>query len=150
MSYTSLLCHIVFRTKYSNETINEEHEDKLYRYMWGFIKNHKCVLYRINGLPDHIHILVQLHPSIAVSDFVKQLKNATNQWLKENREFFPDFESWGRKYFAMTYNYRDKDMIINYIKNQKEHHKAEKTSDEVRRLSNENNIQIDERYWEED
>lgn len=150
MSYTSLLCHIVFRTKYSNETINEENEENLYRYIWGFIKNKGCVLYRINGMPDHIHILVQLHPSIAVSDFVKQLKNATNQWLKENRDFFPDFEAWGRKYFAMTYNYRDKDLIINYIKNQKEHHKTEKTSDEVRRLSNENNIQIDENYWEED
>lgn len=148
MSYTKLLYHIVFCTKYRNLTIPEEQADNLYRYVWGFIKNHKSVLYRINGMPDHIHIFVQLHADIAVSGFVKKLKNATNKWLKENVDSFPDFEAWAVGYCALTCAYRDKDMIVNYIKNQKEHHKNETTQDEIRRLLIEQDIEIDERYFE--
>lgn len=99
-------------------------------------------------MPDHIHIFVQLHADIAVSDFVKKLKNATNKWLKENVDSFPDFEAWAVGYCALTYAYRDKDMIVNYIKNQKEHHKNETTQNEIRRLLIEQGIEIDERYFE--
>jgi len=150
MSYTNLLYHIVFCTKYRKPTIPQSHEENLYRYIWGFIKNHKSVLYRINGMPDHIHIFVQLHADIAVSQFVKKLKNATNKWLKENVDSFPDFESWAVGYCALTYAYKDKDMIVNYIKNQKAHHKKEPTLDEVRRLLEEEGIDIDERYFGQD
>lgn len=148
MSYTKLLYHIVFCTKYRKPTIPEEQAENLYRYIWGFIKNHKSVLYRVNGMPDHIHIFVQLHADVAVSDFVKKLKNATNKWLKENSNAFPDFESWAVGYCALTYCKRDKDMIVNYIKNQQEHHKKETSTDELRRLLIEQGIDIDERYFE--
>ncbi len=148
MSYTKLLYHIVFATKYRKPTIPEEQEDKLYRYIWGFIKNNKSVLYRINGMPDHIHIFVQLHADIAVSVFVKKLKNATNKWLKENADSFPDFEAWAVGYCAITYCERDKDIIINYIKKQKEHHQKETSIDELRRLLIDQDIKIDERFFE--
>lgn len=150
MSYTKLLYHIVFCTKYRKPTIPEEQADKLYRYIWGVIKNHKSVLYRINGMPDHIHIFVQLHADIAVSGFVKKLKNATNKWLKEHTDTFPDFEAWAAGYCALTYAHKDKDTIVNYIKNQQEHHKNENTLDELRRLLDEQDVEIDERFWGEE
>ncbi len=113
MSYTSSIYHIVFRTKYGNPTIPNEHCEKLYRYIWGFTKNKKCFLYQINGMPDHLHLLIDLHPSISLAEFVQTLKTSTNKWLKENSEYFPDFESWARKYCAISYSIRDKDMIVN-------------------------------------
>ena len=149
MSYTKLLCHIVIRTKYSRPTIPNEHSDELYRYMWGYIKKKKCVLYRVNGLPEHIHLFVQLHPTIAVSDFVRDLKTSTHAWL-DNSPNFPDFDSWGKKYAAISYCVRDKEMIVNYIKNQREHHNAEAFSKEFRRLLVENDIEIDEQYFMEE
>lgn len=150
MSYTHLLCHIIIRTKRSEMTIPNEQSEKLYRYIWGFVKGKKSVLYRINGMPDHIHLFVRLHPTVAVSEFVKTLKNSTNNWLKTNKEDFPDFVSWSRKYCALTYSEREKDMIINYIINQREHHKRENTENELRRLLAENGVDIDEKYWNED
>ncbi len=101
-------------------------------------------------MPDHIHLFVQLHPTVAVSDFMKKLKNATHKWLDNNKEDFPDFQSWATKYCALTYSERDKGVIINYIKNQREHHKNESTTDEIRRLLAEHHIEIDEKYFEED
>jgi len=149
MSYTKLLYHIVIRTKYSRPTIPAEHADELYRYMWEFIKKKKSVLYRINGMPEHLHLFVQLHASISVSDFVRDLKTSSHAWLDKS-ENFPDFESWGRKYAAISYCIRDKDMIVNYIKNQQAHHKHEDFPKEFRRLLEENEIEIDEQYFMED
>jgi putative transposase len=71
MSYTQLLYHIVFRTKKSENTIPEQHERELYAYIMGIINKKKSKLYRLGGMPDHIHLLVDIHPTIAVSDFMK-------------------------------------------------------------------------------
>lgn len=146
MSYTQLIYHLVIRTKYSRPVLPNEYSDELYRYIWGFIKNKKSFLYRINGMPDHLHILVGLHPTLSLSDFVKELKTSTNKWLKSN-DRFPDFEAWGEKYAAFTCFYPDKEIVIEYIKNQREHHRKEDFKTEYRRLIRENGIEIDEKYF---
>jgi len=147
MSYIQSLHHIVIRTKYSENVLPNEHSEELYRYIWGYIKNKKSFLYRVNGVPDHIHILVGIHATLALSDFVKELKTSTNSWLKTKKDKFPDFSSWGKKYAAFTIRYQEKDTVINYIKNQREHHKKETFRDEYRRLIMENGIDIDEHYF---
>src|SRR5699024_7774035 len=134
MSYVRSLHHIIIRTKYSKQVFPEKHAEELYRYIWGFIKNKKSFLYRINGTPNHIHILVSLHATLALSDFVKTLKTSTNSWLKTKNQKFPDFQSWGKRYAAFSIRYEDKDTVINYIKNQREHHKHESFQEEYRRL----------------
>lgn len=121
MSYIQSLHHIVIRTKYSKNVLTPEHSEELYRYIWGYIKNKKSFLYRINGMPDHIHILVGIHATIALADFVKELKTSTNTWMKSNKDKFPDFISWGEKYAAFTIRYQEKDVVIEYIKNQQKH-----------------------------
>lgn len=150
MSYTLSYHHIVIRTKYSEPTIPNENSEKLYRYIWGFVNAKKCKLFRINGMPDHIHLFVELHPTQCISEFIKVLKNMTHKWIKEHHQDFPNFVSWGRKYFSISYSYRDKDMIVNYIANQQEHHKTEDTETELLRILQENNIKIDMRYWNEE
>ena len=149
MSYTRLLYHIVFRTKYGKNTIPEQHEKELYAYMMGIIKNKKSTLYRIGGVGNHIHLLVDIHPTIAVSDFMKELKEYSSKWLKTNPNF-PDFEGWAVSFAAFTYNLIDKEKIINYIKNQKEHHKKISFETEYRNFLIENGIMIDEKYFLQD
>ncbi len=149
MSYTRLLYHIVFRTKYGNSTIPEQHEKELYAYMMGIINNKKSKLYRIGGMENHIHLLVDIHPTIAVSDFMKELKEYSSKWLKTNPNF-PGFNGWAVSFAAFTYNLNDKQMIIDYIKNQKEHHKTINFEDEYRKFLIDNGIEIDDRYFLKD
>lgn len=59
---------------------------------------------------------------------------------------FPEFKAWQARYGAFTYSIREKDIIINYVKNQKEHHKTESFYDEYKRLLIENGIEFDEKY----
>ncbi|MDR1553486.1 MAG: IS200/IS605 family transposase [Prevotellaceae bacterium] len=149
MSYTKLLYHIVFRTKHGKNTIPEQHEKELYAYIKGIIENKKSKLYRIGGMPNHIHLLFDMHPTFALSDFMKELKEYSSKWLKSNPNF-SDFESWAVSFAAFTYNLNDKQTIINYIKNQKEHHKTVSFEEEYRQFLIENGIEIDERYFLQD
>ncbi len=145
-SYRQILYHIVFRTKDSGKTLSLEQSDELYKYIWGIVKNKNCTLYRINGMEEHIHILTDLHPSIALADFIRDIKTASSQWLKAHTAF-PNFEGWATGYAALTYAWRDKDMIISYIKNQREHHKSFSFVDEYRKILEEYGIIIDEKYF---
>lgn len=145
-SYRQILYHIVFRTKNSAEILPIEQCNELYKYIWGIIRNKNCMLYRINGMEEHIHILTDLHPSISLADFVRDIKTASSQWLK-GHPAFPCFKGWADGYAALTYAWRDKDMIIEYIKNQQEHHKKYSFVDEYRKLLKEHGIKIDEKYF---
>jgi putative transposase len=86
-SYRQLLYHLVFRTKESLPTIKQENADQLYAYISGIIKNKNSHLYRINGVENHLHILTDLHPSIALADFMRDVKVSTSLWIKERKSF---------------------------------------------------------------
>ena len=143
MAHISFLYHIVWRTKCSERTIVEAHERDLYAYIMGICNAKKCHLYRINGMPDHIHMLVAVHPQIAVSEFMKVLKGETSKWLKENPDF-PDFRGWGEGYAGFTYSIKEKDTVFQYIKNQKVHHHVKSFAEEYREFLIENGLNPDD------
>jgi REP element-mobilizing transposase RayT len=145
-SYRQILYHLVFRTKESAPVLPLESSEELYRYIWGFVRKKDGMLYRINGMEEHIHMLVDLHPSVALADFLRDIKTSSSIWLKANVNF-PQFDGWADGYAALTYSWRDKEMVINYIKNQREHHKKVSFMDEYRAMLQENGIAIDERYF---
>ena len=74
MSYTQTSYHIILRTHCSIPAIVEDHERELYSYMLGFINNKGGRLYRIGGMPDHVHLFVSLPATLAMSKFVQELK----------------------------------------------------------------------------
>ena len=141
-SYRQILYHLVFRTKYGRKTLDQEHSRELYAFLFGMIREKNCYLYRINGMEDHLHILCDLHPSLALADFMREIKAKSSAWLKQSGKF-PEFTGWAAGYAALTYGWRDKTMIINYIKKQQEHHKKKTLNDEYRRLLKEHGINTD-------
>lgn len=145
MSYTQIYCHIVLRTKNSEKSIQQHNISELYKYIWGIIKNKKSKLYRINGIEDHIHLFVSIHPTIAISDFVKTIKVATSHWMKAHDDF-KQFNGWGDGYAAFTCRNRDKNQLIKYIINQQEHHRKESFRDEIIRIFREEGILFNEDF----
>lgn len=144
-TYRQIYYQIVFSTRMREMTINETHEQELYKYVWGIINKNKCKLYRINSMPDHIHIFSDLHPSVCLSDFVKDIKVASSLWMKESGKF-PGFTNWQEGYGAFTYSQKEKDRVIDYIKNQKQHHAKQNFFDEYKQLLQEFEIEFDEKY----
>jgi REP element-mobilizing transposase RayT len=136
---------VVFRTKHSKKTIPEAHEKELYAYM-GIVDNKKSKLYRIGGIENHLHLLIDMHPTFALSHFMKEMKEYSSKWMAKNPNF-PDFEGWAGGFAGFTYTVSDKQTIVNYIKNQKEHHKKVSFEEEYRQFLIDNGIEIDEKYF---
>ena len=121
MSKTKLLIHIVFATEHRFPYIPQEFKRDLYNYIFGILKNKDCYTYRINGMTDHVHILIDLNPTIALADLVRDVKRSSSLWMKEN-ENFSNTAKWGKGYYAMSLGSDNLDACINYIKNQETHH----------------------------
>ena len=144
-SYRQILYHIVFCTYDRNNTLPIDKHEELYKYIWGIIKNRNGVLYQINGMENHIHILSDLHPTTSLADFIKDIKTGSNLWMKASG-YFPLFSSWAAGYAALTYSFKDKNTIVNYIRNQKEHHKKNTFEDEYRIMLTEAGVEWNEKY----
>lgn len=145
MSYTQIMYHIVFATKGREPTLTKDHREELFRYIRGIIKNSNGHLYRMNGVEDHIHILASLHPSVCLADLVKDIKTGSSKWIKE-KNFFPAFSNWQDGYAAFSQSFEDKDALIEYIKNQEEHHRVHSFTEELIRRLDEAGIEYDPKY----
>ena len=146
-TYTQILYQIVFSTKRRKPALLKENREALFKYIWGILKNKKCHLYRINGVEDHLHIVTHVHPTVAPAFLVKDIKIASSSYIKAN-DLFPDFDDWQVGYAAITYSWKEKDTLIEYVKNQEEHHKTKTYREELIELLREHGIEFDEKYLE--
>ena len=144
-TYTQLLYQIVFSTKDRVKAITEKKEVRLYRYIWETLTNKKCHVYRIGGVQDHLHIVTHIHPTLAISPLIKDIKVGSHKMIKDEI-LFPDFTGWQLGYGAFTYSYTAKEDLINYVKNQKIHHNNVSFRDEYRLLLEEHGVEYDEKY----
>lgn len=144
-TYTQLLYQIVFSTKHRKPALIKENRRQLYKYLWGILNNKNCHVYRINGIEDHVHIITHIHPTITISSLVKDLKTSSNRHIKKE-QLFTDFTGWQDGYGAFSYSIKEKDRLIEYVKNQEAHHKAITFRDEYRALLQEHGIEFDEQY----
>lgn len=144
-TYTQIYYHIVFGTKYRKPILKKDKRDELYKYIWGILNKKRCHLYRINGVEDHLHIFTHIHPSVSLSNLVKDIKLASSDWIKNNT-IFPMFEGWQDGYAAFTKSGNDKEIIINYIKDQEKHHRKKTFKEELQILLREAGIEFNEKY----
>jgi len=144
-SYRRIIYHLVFVTNKRKRSIEELHCRDLYRYIHGIIKKRNSIAYAINGVADHIHILSDLHPTISLANFVKEIKVASSIWMKESGRF-PTFDGWQAGYGAFTYSYKDKSTLTRYVRNQKTHHQKEALKPEYKRILEDQGVRYDERH----
>lgn len=126
--------HIVFVTKERKRTIPMEKRRLLYNYIFGILNNLGCKTFRINGMSDHVHIAIDLNPSVALSTLVRDIKRSTSFSLKREGSY-PDFMNWARGYYACTFSPDDRDKVIQYIINQEVHHTGDTLEMELEWLS---------------
>ncbi len=99
----------------------------------------------MNGVEDHIHLLISLYPSVSLADLMKTIKVSSSIWMKQSN-YFLDFTGWQDGYAAFTYSLKEKENLIRYIKEQKQHHQKESFLDEYKRFLNENQINFEDKY----
>jgi len=144
-TYTQILYQIILGTKNREGTLVKPNRQELYKYISGIIENKKCHLYRINGVENHIHILTHLHPTVSLSSFTKDIKMGSTDYIKKER-IFRNFRGWQEGYGAFTYSLKEKNRLIEYIKNQEEHHRIKTFKEEYVEFLKEHGIEYNEKY----
>lgn len=144
-TYTQLYIQFVFAVKYSSAVIGSSWKDDLYKYMTGIVQNQKHKLLSINGMPDHIHILVGLHPSQSISELLQDIKGSSSKWINEKGFIKGKFE-WQEGYGAFSYSKSHLKNVIRYIENQEGHHTKKSFREEYVEFLVEYGIAYDERF----
>lgn len=121
-TYSQIYIQVVFAVKGRESLISASWEDELFKYIAGIITNKGQKLLAVNGVPDHIHVLIGMKPSCCLADLVREIKKSTNEFIKEKR--FTKFKfQWQEGYGAFSYSQSALNNVIAYINNQKEHHR---------------------------
>ena len=95
---------------------------------------------RINGIADHIHLLIDIHPTVAIADLVKDIKQNSTRWMRENPNF-PRFEYWGEGYYAVSIGVDGIESCKQYIMGQEEHHRVHNLLDEMEEMAGRNGLE---------
>jgi len=143
MSYASLYYHIVFSIKDRNEGLSEEQVERTCQYFGGMIRNMKAKLFIINGVSDHFHLQVSLHPELSISEFLRIVKANSSKWF---RDTFNTMFAWQEGYSAFSVSYSGLSQVTGYIKNQQEHHRTRTFEEELKLFFKKHNIVYDDKY----
>ena len=145
MSYTNLKYHIVFSTKQRARFLSSDIKPRLVKYIGGIIRNLKSVLIEADGPEDHLHVVAGVHPQVAVSDFVRDVKANSTRWARQTFENLKDF-AWQDEYSAFTVSQSQLSAVVEYVRKQVEHHKTLTFDEELRALLRKHEIDFDDRY----
>lgn len=144
-TYTNLLFHIIYSTKYRKPTIDPIWQDELYAYIGGVLRENRGVLLKAGGIEDHIHLLAKSPPTIAVSDMLRLIKTNSSKWINEVKKPKKMFE-WQPGYAALSVSESQVGAVESYISNQRKHHQTRTFQEEFLLLLKKHKIEYDVRY----
>lgn len=96
-------------------------------------------------MPDHIHLLINCKPNINLSDCIREIKEHSSKFINDKKTLKGKFY-WQGGFGAFSVSKKDVPMILNYIKDQEEHHKKKSFRDEYLEILKENEIEYKEEY----
>jgi putative transposase len=143
MSYTNLLYHVVYATKERAPLITTTLRPRLHEYLGGTVRGLGGIPIEINGIADHVHLLVKLRPIISVSEFLSKLKSNSSGWAR--RQTAGRF-AWQARYGAFTVSESQVHHVRKYIQNQEEHHHKVSFEEEFKALLRAHEIDFDEAH----
>lgn len=120
-TYTQIHIQFVFAVKFRHGLISSSWKDELYQYITGIVQNNKHKLICINGMPDHIHIMIGVRPHQSISDLMQDVKGGSSKWINEKKFLKGKFE-WQQGYGAFSYGKSQVKDVVHYIQNQEQHH----------------------------
>ena len=144
-TYTQIHIQFVFAVKYRKGLIGEEWKDELYKYITGIIQNNKHKLLIINGMPDHIHILIGMRPTQSVSDLMQDIKGDSSKWIN-GKKFMKEKFEWQEGYGAFSYGKSQIKNVISYIENQEKHHRKKTFKEEYMEFLQKFEIDYNEQF----
>ena len=144
-TYTSLHYHVVVSTNNGQPFLIEPIRERLFAYLGGIARENGMNALELGGVADHVHLLLSIPASLAVSKAVQVIKGGSSHWVKETFLNMIDF-AWQDGYAAFTVSQSQLDNVQSYIRSQPEHHRNKAFAEEYRAFLARHRIEYDERY----
>jgi REP element-mobilizing transposase RayT len=144
-TFSQIYIQTVFAVSNRQSLIKPAFQEELYKYISGIVKNQGQKLISINGVADHVHILIGLKPAMALSDLVREIKSDSTNFINE-KKFVRGRFSWQEGYGAFSYGHSQLDTVIRYIQNQEQRHKRSSFKSEYLTLLRKFDIAFEEKY----
>jgi putative transposase len=144
-TYSQIYIQIVFAVKGRENLISKVHREELHKYITGIVQNRGQKMLSIFCMPDHVHLLVGIKPSIAISDLVRDIKAGSSNFINQQHWVKGKF-NWQEGFGAFSYSKSQIDTVIKYILSQEEHHKKTTFREEYFNFLEKFEIDYDEKY----
>ena len=144
-TFTQIYIQIVFAVAGRECLLRKENKEELHKYTTGILRNNGQKLIEINSMPDHVHILIGLKPSMALSDLVKDIKSESSGFINEKKWIRGRF-NWQEGYGAFSVSISNTPAVVEYIRNQENHHRKISFEDEYLALLKKHEISFDPKY----
>ncbi|HET9504486.1 MAG TPA: IS200/IS605 family transposase [Hymenobacter sp.] len=144
-TYTQIHLHVVFAVQGRHAAIPEAHAERLYRYITGIITERGQKLLAINGMPNHLHLLIGLRPDMALAELMREVKASSSKFINEQRWVAGKF-AWQAGYGAFSYSTSQLPDVIRYIEGQQAHHRKQTFQEEYQSILDRFGIDYDPRY----
>jgi len=144
-TFSQIYIQIVFAVRGRQNFIKPFFEEEVYKYISGIISEKEQKSLAVNGMPDHVHLLVGLKPSMRISDLVRDIKNNSTNFINKH-DWLQNTFSWQEGYGAFSYSQSQFGRVIDYIKNQKQHHQKRTFKQEYLSFLENYNIAFEEKY----
>lgn len=144
-TFSQIYLQFVFAVKGRRSLIPKQHKEELHKYMTGLVQNRKAKMLAVHCMPDHAHLFVGFKPSVLISDFVKEIKVESNEFIA-NKKWLPGKFNWQDGYGVFSYSHSHIDRVIKYILNQEQHHRKRTFRVEYHELLEKFQVPFEEKY----
>ncbi len=142
-SYAQNHIHLVFSTKNRERLISNKMQERLWPYMTGICKNHDMLPFAVGGMPDHVHLLFRLPPTLALARAITLIKSNSSKWMSEHGRYF----AWQEGYGAFSVSSSSISSVIKYIDGQEAHHRKRTFEEEFLTLLKKHNAPFDPKNY---
>ena len=144
-TFSQIYLQFVFAVKHRQSLIAREYKEELHKYVTGLVQNRKAKMLAVHCMPDHIHLFVGFKPVVLISDFVKEIKVESNEFIN-NKNWIKGKFSWQEGYGVFSYSHSHIDAVVKYILNQEKHHQKKTFKQEYHQLLEKFEIPFEEKY----
>ncbi len=144
-TFSQIYLQFVFAVEQRQSLIAKEYKEELHKYITGLVQNRKAKMLAVHSMPDHTHLFVGFKPTILISDFVKEIKVESNEFINDKKWVRGKF-SWQEGYGVFSYSHSHIDAVIKYILNQEIHHQKKTFRQEYHELLEKFEVPFEERF----
>jgi REP element-mobilizing transposase RayT len=144
-TYTQIHLQLIFAVQYRAAMIEPKWKTNLNKYITGIVKNNNHKLVSINGMPDHLHMLIGMRPHQSLSDLMQDIKGDSSTWINDRHLTKSKFR-WQEGYAAFSYSHSHLKNVIAYIENQENHHRKISFMEEYLSFLKKFDVEFDKRY----